>query len=188
MVIIYDTPRLKLITPSKQYIESIIDYHKRNKEFLEIWEPKRPENFYTYNYQKAWIKAEQKEIKSLSGLCFIIVKADEPWRVIGTIKLSNILYGNFCSCFLGYRLDKDEINNGYMTEAVEKMLEIAFDDLNLHRVEASVIPSNEASKAVLKKSGFTYIGTSASYLKIYGEWRQHEIYEFIGHPNIRSTV
>ena len=62
MVIIYDTPRLKLITPHKEYANSILDYHKRNKEFLEIWEPKRPDDFYTLEYQKAWIKAEQKEI------------------------------------------------------------------------------------------------------------------------------
>ena len=61
MVIIYDTPRLKLITPHKEYANSILDYHKRNKEFLEIWEPKRPDDFYTLEYQKAWIKAEQKD-------------------------------------------------------------------------------------------------------------------------------
>lgn len=179
MVIIYDTPRLKLITPNMQYLDSIIDYHKRNKEFLEIWEPRRPDNFLTRAYQKAWIKAEQREIKRLGGLCFLIVKADEPWRVIGSIKLSNIIYGNFCSCFLGYRLDKDETNKGYMTEAVGKVVQIAFDDLRLHRIEASVIPSNDASAAVLKKSGFRYLGTSSAYLKIYGEWRQHDIYEFI---------
>ena len=65
MVIIYDTPRLKLITPHKEYANSILDYHKRNKEFLEIWEPKRPDDFYTLEYQKAWIKAEQKENLSL---------------------------------------------------------------------------------------------------------------------------
>ena len=179
MIMIYDTPRLKLITPHVQYLDSIVDYHKRNKDFLEIWEPQRPDNFYTRTYQKAWIKAEQREIKRLCGLCFLIVKSDEPWKVIGTVKLSNILYGNFCSCFLGYRLDKNETNNGYMTEAVNKILEVAFDELNLHRAEARVRPSNDASAAVLKKAGFRYVGSSASYLKIYGEWQRHDIYEFI---------
>ena len=187
MVIMYDTERLKLISPNRLYLDSIMDYQKRNKEFLEIWEPKRPETFYTAEYQRAWIKAEQKEIKKLSGFCMIIVKASEPWKVIGTIKLSNILYGNFCSCFLGYRLDKNETNKGYMTEAVQKMLQIAFDDLNLHRVEASVIPSNEPSKAVLKKAGFQYLGVSSSYLKIYGEWHRHELYEYIN-PNDEPSV
>ena len=47
MVIMYDTERLKLISPNKLYLDSIMDYQKRNKEFLEIWEPKRPETFYT---------------------------------------------------------------------------------------------------------------------------------------------
>ncbi len=179
MLIIYDTERLQLITPDKLYLDSILDYHKRNKEFLEMWEPKRPETFLTRAYQKKWIKEEQKEIKKLTGACFLIVKASEPGRVIGSVKLTNILYGNFCSAFLGYRLDKDETCKGYMTDAVNKMLEIAFDDLNLHRVEASVIPSNEASKGVMRKCGFKYIGTSDSYLKINGDWQPHEMYEFI---------
>ncbi len=184
MTAYYETERLILTSPSNKYIDSIVDYHKRNKEFLEIWEPERPNNFYTKKYQKKWIKAEIAETKNLSGVCLLIMKKSYPYRIIGTIKLSGILYGNFCSCYMGYRLDKDETGNGYMTEAVCQMLNIAFDDLCLHRVEASIIPTNTASRKVLQKAGFKYIGLSNAYLKINGEWKPHEIYEYIANNDM----
>lgn len=182
MTVMYETERLFLITPDKKYLDSILDYQIRNRDFLEKWEPERPEDFYTEAYQKRWIRNEQKETKKLTGVCFMIIKKDEPAKVIGTVKLSGILYGNFCSCYLGYRLDKDECNNGYMTEAVIEVLNIAFDDLQLHRVEASIIPTNEASRAVLNKAGFRYIGRAEAYLKINGEWQDHDIFEYVVKP------
>ncbi len=183
MTVIYTTERLFLITPSKHYLDSLLEYHKRNKDFLEKWEPEHSEAFYTKSYQKRWIKDEQRELKKLAGVCFLIVKKEEPEKVIGSVKLSGILYGNFCSCYLGYRLDKDECNKGYMTEAVIEVLNIAFDDLNLHRVEASIIPENDASRAVLTKAGFRYIGRSDGYLKINGDWQAHDIFEYIVKDN-----
>ncbi len=184
MAIIYDTKRLMLFLPDKIYTDALLDYHIRNKDFLEIWEPQRPQDFYTKKYQRASIRAEIRDAKKLRGLCFFITKSSEPERLIGAIRLSNIIYGNFCSAFLGYRLDKDEVNKGYMTEAVKKVIDISFNELYLHRLEASVIPSNIASKTVLQKSGFKYVGTSSSYLEINGKWQPHELYEYIN-PKIK---
>lgn len=179
MTLIYETKRLLLMTPDKAHLDPLMDYHLRNKDFLEIWEPKRPDDFYTRRYQREWIRAEQRELKKLTGVSFLLAKHDSPERLIGAIRLSNVLYGNFCSAFMGYRLDKDEVNKGYMTEAVKKVISIAFEDLYLHRLEASVIPSNAASQKVLLNSGFRLIGTSDSYLQINGQWREHQLYEII---------
>ena len=60
-----------------------------------------------------------------------------------------------------------------MTEAVRKVTEFAFADLGLHRIEANVMPRNEASAAVLKKCGFRMEGSSQKYLKINGRWEDH---------------
>ena len=182
MAIIYDTRRLMLMLPENAHLDALVDYHIRNKDFLEPWEPQRPQDFYTKKYQKNWIREQKRDTKKLINICFLLAKRDEPERLIGAVSVSNILYGNFCSAFLGYRLDKNEVNKGYMTEAVNKVVSVCFEDLMLNRVEASVIPTNIASKTVMKKTGFTYIGTSSSYLKINGVWQPHEIYEKIN-PN-----
>jgi [ribosomal protein S5]-alanine N-acetyltransferase len=61
-----------------------------------------------------------------------------------------------------------------MTEAVELILRHAFKSLELHRVEANVQPENKPSIAVLERNGFIKEGFSEKYLKIGGEWRDHE--------------
>jgi ribosomal-protein-alanine N-acetyltransferase len=52
-------------------------------------------------------------------------------------------------------------------------MEIAFDELGLHRVEANVIPRNVRSLAVVERAGFVREGFSARYLRIGGRWEDH---------------
>jgi ribosomal-protein-alanine N-acetyltransferase len=50
----------------------------------------------------------------------------------------------------------------------------AFRELGLHRLEANIQPTNEPSRALVKRLGFRQEGYSPRYLKIDGEWRDHE--------------
>lgn len=52
-----------------------------------------------------------------------------------------------------------------MPEAAKKIIEFAFNDLNLNRVEAYAATENTASNTVLKKVGFTLEGTKRKALK-----------------------
>jgi ribosomal-protein-alanine N-acetyltransferase len=61
-----------------------------------------------------------------------------------------------------------------MTEALQLMMRHAFDDLQLHRLEANIQPGNVASLALVKRAGFGREGYSRRYLKIGGRWRDHE--------------
>ncbi len=54
---------------------------------------------------------------------------------------------------------------GYMTEAVKRVLEYAFEALKLEVVAACHYPDNVPSCRVLKKCGFTYEGTLRGYSK-----------------------
>ena len=56
--------------------------------------------------------------------------------------------------FSGYKLDAAYTGKGYMTEAVRLVVEYAFTQLGLHRIEANVMPRNTASLRVVKKNGF----------------------------------
>lgn len=94
--------------------------------------------------------------------------------IIGVLTLSQIVYGNFCSAYLGYYGMKDACGRGLMTEAVRLVLARAFGDLGLHRVEANVQPENERSLALVRRLGFQKEGLSPGYLRIGGLWRDHE--------------
>lgn len=172
----YKTDRLILRDISEEEVYELSDYMKRNKDFLEKWEPKRDEKFYSIaNMKELIIKENLLNSKKESLILYIFKKEDEK-RIIGSVRLNNIIYGIFLSCFLGYRLDYKEINNGYMTEAVKKLIEVAFKEYNLHRIEGNIIPTNKSSIRVVEKLGFVCEGLSTKYLKINGKWEDHMHY------------
>ena len=61
-----------------------------------------------------------------------------------------------------------------MSEALQLVLREAFETLGLHRVEANIQPGNRGSIALARRAGFKLEGFSPGYLKIAGEWRDHE--------------
>ena len=61
-----------------------------------------------------------------------------------------------------------------MKEGLALLVRYAFDELELHRLEANIQPMNLTSIALAKSVGFRYEGFSPRYLKINGEWCDHE--------------
>lgn len=68
-----------------------------------------------------------------TGLRLWLAPRKSADEIIGFAHLSNIVRGAFCSCFLGYQLDAAIKNQGYMTEALEQVMALAFGPLGLHR-------------------------------------------------------
>lgn len=168
----YDSERLYLRILKPNSASEVSDYYKRNHNFLNEWEPKHTKDFYTLSYQKRQLNMEYNMFKDKSLVRFWIVKKDDN-KLIGNVCYSNIIMGNFKSCFLGYKLDKDEINKGYMTEAIRRTVKIMFDDFNLHRIEVNVVPRNVRSLKVMEKLNFEREGFSKRYLEINGKWEDH---------------
>jgi len=79
---------------------------------LEEWEPLRDEAFYTKQYQEEQLDNELSDIYNRRSFRLWVFKKEDSSRSIGTVGFSNIVWGAFQSCHLGYKLDKDEINKG----------------------------------------------------------------------------
>lgn len=172
---IFETERivLKVLEPSDS--PQVLEYYLRNREFLKEWEPVRTEEFYTLEFQEKQLQNDLEAFKNGISIRFwIFIKSTSgSTKLIGSIALSNIVRGAFQSCHLGYKLDKDEVGKGYMTEVLKKVIRIAFKDYKLHRIEANIMPKNKASLRVVEKSGFYNEGIAYNYLKIYGRWEDH---------------
>lgn len=170
---VYETERLVLKILDKTYAQLVLDYYSRNKSFLDEWEPKRNEEFYTKSYQEEQLDKDLVDIENSNSFRVWIFKKDDDKKIIGTICFSNIVRGVFLSCFLGYKLDNHEINKGYMTEAIQKGIDIMFNEFGLHRIEANIMPKNIRSLRVVEKLRFYNEGLAYKYLNINGKWEDH---------------
>ena len=164
---------IQLMSADLSLPELAVDYYKRNREFLEAFEPVRDEKFFSLEHQREIIKQEMLQWEEKTAFHFYIMPVRQPDRIIGMIGLNNVVWNAFCSAFLGYKLDKDFLNRGYMSMAVEMVTRYAFEELHLHRIEANVMPRNKASLRVLEKNQYMNEGTAKYYLKINGVWEDH---------------
>ncbi|RKN84212.1 GNAT family N-acetyltransferase [Paenibacillus ginsengarvi] len=167
------TERLVLRVLEEADADLALDYVTRNRAFLAPWEPAREPEYFTIESQTRVLRNEAELIKTGSMIKLWIFKTEQPERAIGTVTLSNIVRGAFLSCHLGYKLDQSELRIGYMTEAVREVVRYAFEELGLHRIEANIMPRNEASMNVVCKLGFYEEGLAYRYLKINGVWEDH---------------
>ncbi len=94
--------------------------------------------------------------------------------ILGFLNLSQIVRRSLQSAFLGYAIGRPHAGHGYMREGIQLVLRRAFLDLRLHRIEANIQPGNGASLALARSAGFRREGFSPRYLKIDGQWRDHE--------------
>lgn len=178
MVEKYVTNRLELRVLKPEDAGVVLNFYIKNREFLQPWEPIRDECFFTLDQQKEMLELEYYKIKVKESLRLWLFKKGEE-KTIGNIGFSNIVRGVFQSCHLGYKLDGAETGKGYMNEALVKGIDLAFNNLQLHRIEANIIPRNQASIHVVKKLGFHEEGLAKEYLKINGVWEDHIHYTLL---------
>ena len=142
---ILENPRFQLIPAAPELAEAVCGYYVRNREFLTPYDPRRDPIFFTSDYQRLLLAQDQAMSQAGAGHRFYIRLPESPDQVAGTVSLTSIVMGAFRSCFLGYKLDKDHLNRGLMTDAVGLVTDYAFSQLQLHRIEANVMPWNRAS-------------------------------------------
>ena len=168
---------IKLVFPGEE--EKILDFYLRNKEFLKDYETKKPLDFYTIEFQQKMLTTEIINTLQGSSYRFYIYEKDNFDKIIGTFSLGFVNRGCLQNAVLGYKMDKDYTNKGFMTEALRAGVDYAFSTIKLHRLEAYVMPKNICSLAVLNKLGFKNEGLCEKYIEIDGIWQDHYRYSLI---------
>lgn len=97
-------------------------------------------------------KMIDEKIESNEGINWAITIKGSP-KLIGIIGHYRISAENH-RCEIGYMILPQHNGKGYVTEAVDVVLEYGFNDLQMHSIEAIIDPDNIASERVLQKNGF----------------------------------
>lgn len=87
---------------------------------------------------------------------------EDGGRFAGTIGLYAVV-GHQKRASVGFDLLPGFQGRGLMTQALSALVPDWHNRLGLHRIQATVLPANTASKALLGRAGFRYEGTLVGY-------------------------
>ena len=167
-----ETTRTNLVVLSPENAQLMLDYYNLNREHLSAWEPTRNDSFYSLEHWQRQLAENVNQFENGSALKLVALdKASQG--VIAVCNFTNIVRGIFQACNLGYSVSAKYQGQGYMHEVLQAALTYVFNELDLHRVMANHMTSNQRSAALLEQLGFEQEGLAKSYLKIAGRWQDH---------------
>ena len=172
MTVELKTPNMIISLLKVEDINLLVKFQNENKQHLTKWEPTRTLDYYSVEATQKRIESNTQDHelgKSVSLVAFNKTKTE----IIALCTFSNIVYGAFQACHLGYSISEREQGKGLMFEMLESAINFLFDEYNLHRIMANYIPENKRSEKLLLKLGFEKEGLAKSYLKINGQWQDH---------------
>jgi [ribosomal protein S5]-alanine N-acetyltransferase len=150
----------------------------RCRNWLEQWEP-RPEPGSADPVADreafrarcgAWER--QRHFDSAYGFGLFLLDG----RFAGEVSLGSVQRGPFQMGYIGYWIDQAVAGSGYVPEGVVLLMRYAFEMLQLHRVEAAIVPRNLPSRRVAEKLGMRDEGTARLFLQIQGVYEDHVRY------------
>ncbi|GAA5338589.1 MULTISPECIES: GNAT family N-acetyltransferase [Thermus] len=121
---------------------------------------------------EAWLQ----QLRANPNARVLAVIHRETEEIVGEVALQPIDWRNRSAFFAIILGEESRRGEGLGTEASRLVLRYAFEGLNLNRVEANVLSSNEASTRLLKRVGFTWEGRRRDAVWRFGRWEDMEIY------------
>lgn len=143
-----------------------------SRAYLTPWEPTWAADELSRGSYRYKLRRYAEDVRDDRAYAFFIFR-EADGALAGGVTLSNVRRGVAQMASMGYWAGQSFAGRGYTTAAVRACISYAFEDLDLHRVEAACQPENAASRRVLEKAGFVQEGRALAYLKINGQWRDH---------------
>lgn len=184
--IVARTPRMTLRPLRADDAAEFIRMHHVSRDFHAPWMPALQAG---QTLEMLFEKQLRRTIDGLSsGRDLRLAGFLDDGRLAGVFNVNEIIRGDFQNAYAGWRVNVEIARQGFGTEGVNALLDIAFAPLprgiGLHRVQANVIPTNLASIRLTEKTGFVREGMARRYLRIAGEWRDHLMFAKLAEDHI----
>ncbi|UIR57099.1 GNAT family N-acetyltransferase [Sphingobacterium sp. SRCM116780] len=99
-----------------------------------------------------FLKLTDEKISANEMINWVITLKDDP-KMIGTIGYYHIKPEHY-RAEIGYMLLPEFQGKGYITEAINEVVNYGFNEMKFHSIEALIDPANLASASVLEKCNF----------------------------------
>lgn len=117
--------------------------------------------FVSSEYDRKWL--DDKMLNTQKQI-YLMICLKEDNKSIGYLSLTNIDHLNKKATLNGYTISAQYQGHGYATEAMKLMVQYAFDELNMNRIEIAFLDRNEISFHIGKKCGYTQEGLLRNYI------------------------
>ncbi len=160
-----ETERLKFRAIKKSDFNDIYEYssNPQTSQFL-LWSPHE-----SLEYTKKFIDIILAKYKFGEYHDWAIILKENK-KMIGTCGFTRIDEQNG-TAEIGYVINPQYWGAGIATEAAKKVLQFAFEEMNINRVEARFLFGNEASLKVMNKIGMKFEGYIRESLFVKGKYR-----------------
>lgn len=164
-----DHLKLALVEPS--FAKSYFSIVSKQKDYLGQWLAwpafADSEDFFLIFIEKAL--HDYAEGKSLT--CAMIFNGE----VVGNISFNTILR-SIKKVEIGYWLSQDYQGKGIVTRSVIKLIDLAFNELEMEKVQISAATENLSSRKVCERLGFSLEGIISNSENLNGRIVDHAIY------------
>ena len=171
--------RLLIKQVDESFANAVLQFYSNNKVTFEPWEPAKPLNFYTLNYQRSLLTAEQNLTSQGQAIRYFLFEKTKPDKIIGSINFHHILRAPNNSCKLGYKLAATATHQGYAYEAISFLIPNIMEQFQLQRMEADIMPSNLDSIKLIEKLHFYNEGICRRSCEINGLREDHIRYSLL---------
>ena len=122
-----------------------------------------------------WLEKQKQFHRSCYVFC---VELRETNEFIGLVAL-NLGNIKFKIAEMWHKIHVSTWQYGYTIEALVKLLDFAFNHINLHRVEVDCAVSNILSVKALEKAGMIREGKKRKFLPARGQWTDCYLYSIL---------
>ena len=175
MALVLQSDRLVLREPRKSDAATLAACLNNLEVCRYLWRMPFP---YTRAMADAWLASQEKaSSEQPRRQATFAIQLKPGRRLIGVVALHDIDAFNGIAT-LGYWLSQPYWRQGIMTEAVRLVLEHAFSELSLRRMNVSAAAPNIASNALIRRVGFRCEGTlrQAMRCKSTGDVHDENVY------------
>ena len=159
-------------------IDDLIPFYElieKNRQYLTMYFPKTLSQIRDLDSARLFINMKMNEAARKAGYWFLVISKEYD-RMIGSLVIKDLDL-TVPKCELAYFVDEDFQGKGITSRATQWLVNFCFDELGMVKIFARINPTNEASRRVVLKNGFTKEGhMRMEYRNGFGELTDVEHY------------